>query len=581
LSQKGISLKVIKIIALNSFFMLAACAGLEMKPEKEAAVDVKKAKESIELEKQTAISPKVMFLLLTAEVAGQRGQYGIALDGYLRAAAIEKDIDVIKRSASIAVFLQDEKKLDEAVGYWLEIDENDLEARHLKAVAAIQGGRNVVAIEQINFILDKAPQDFDVRMQIIVKNLRKQESFRVAYDVFTTLSAQHPANESFYFILAYLDYQAKQYLPAQQKLKQALEIKSHWVKALLLQGQVYIGQNKLELATESLQQAVAEEENAKISEQIAQLLINQNRFNEALDVLDELSDKNPGNNAIKMQQALVMLQLDSGSDGAEKILLELVEVAKYRDQCLYYLGRIAVSKKQHQSALNWFDAVAEGKYKYEANVSVVLVLMKENRLNEALLRVEQVKQAYPQKADKLVLIESEVLSRKKQYQQAFDVLSSALLKSPENSDILYARALMAEKTGDIKTLEDDLKYILEKRPNDATALNALGYTLVDKTQRYEEARGYIEKALAIKPNEAVFIDSYGWLFFKMGRFEEAKKQLEKAYALQPQAEIAGHLVEVLSALNQHKGAKELLMKALKLNADDDYLLALKQQLLNE
>jgi len=568
-------------MALSSFFILAACAELGLKPQKEAPIEVKKVKESVELEKQTAISPKVMFLLLTAEVAGQRGQYGIALDGYLRAAAIEKDIDVIKRSASIAVFLQDEKKLDEAVGYWLEIDENNLEARHLKAVASIQGGKNAVAIEQINFILDKAPQDFDVRMQMIIKNLRKQESLRVAYDVFAALNKQHPANETLYFILAYLDYQAKQYLPAQQKLKQALEIRSNWVKALLLQGQVYIGQNKLELATESLQQAVAEEENDKISEQIAQLLINQNRFKEALDVLEDLSDKNPENNAIKIQLALVLLQLDRRSSEAEKILLELVEVAEYKDQCFYYLGRIAASKKENKNALNWFDGVGEGKYRYEAKISMVLLLMKENSLDDALLRVEQVKQAYPAKINELALIESEVLSRKKQYQQAFDVLSSALLKSPENSDILYARALIAEKLGDIKTVEDDLKYILEKRPNDATALNALGYTLADKTDRYEEAKGYIEKALAIKPNEAVFIDSYGWMFFKIGRIEEAKKHLEKAYALQPQAEIAGHLVEVLSALSLHKEAKELLIKALELNGDDEYLLSLKQRLLNE
>jgi len=231
--------------------------------------------------------------------------------------------------------------------------------------------------------------------------------------------------------------------------------------------------------------------------------------------------------------------------------------------------------------LNWFDGVGEGKYRYEAKISMVLLLMKENSLDDALLRVEQVKQAYPAKINELALIESEVLSRKKQYQQAFDVLSSALLKSPENSDILYARALIAEKLGDIKTVEDDLKYILEKRPNDATALNALGYTLADKTDRYEEAKGYIEKALAIKPNEAVFIDSYGWMFFKIGRIEEAKKHLEKAYALQPQAEIAGHLVEVLSALSLHKEAKELLIKALELNGDDEYLLSLKQRLLNE
>jgi len=581
LSRKEISLKVLKIILVSWCFMLAACAELELKEPVEPLVKLEQVEEKPPVESKTAISPKIMFLLLTAELAGQRGEYKLALDGYLRASAEIKDIDIIKRAASIAVFLQDEKKLDEAVEYWLAIEPSNLEARHLKAIAAIQSANNAIAIEQINFILAQESKDFDVRMQAIIKNLRKPGSIKVAYEVFTELNQQHPNEASFSFVLAYINYQSKKYVPAQNNLKQALEIKGGWVKALLLQGQVYISQNKLALATESLQKAVAEKENSKISEQIARLLINQKRFEEALDILNALHAKELNNNAIKIQLALVLLQMDKGSDEAEQLLLALVGEFKYRDQAAYYLGRIAASKRKNKSAVKWFDAVGEGKYKYEASVSSILLLMKDSELAKGLLKVREVKLAYPKKVSELSLIESEILSRDKEYQQAFDVLSSVLVSDSDNTDILYARALMAEKLGDIAVLEDDLKYILEKRPNDATALNALGYTLVDKTTRYDEAKLYIERALAIKPNEAVFIDSYGWLFFKMGDFSEARKYLSKAYQMEPQAEIAGHLVEVFMALNLDNEAKDLLEKALKNNANDSYLLKLKKQLLND
>jgi len=567
---------------INCCFVLAACADFGVKKQSETPIKFEKVeKETQAVENKTAISPKVMFLLLAAELAGQRGQYELALDGYLRAAAIANDLEVVKRASSIAVFLQDEKKLEQAVAYWLAIDADDLEARHLKAIAAIQGGRNDVAIEQINFILAAAPADFDLRLQVIIKSLRKPKAVKVAYDVFNELIKQHPNNEAFYFVVAYLDYQGKRFTRAERALEKALLIKEGWVKALLLQGQVYISQNKLALATESLQQAVAKEDNAKISEQIAQLLVNQKRFQEALSVLRQLQEKEPKNNAIKIQTALVLLQIDKVDKEAELLLLELAEERGYKNQSFYYLGRIAASKKQSQDAIDWFNSVGQGKYQYEAQVSVALLLMKEGDLAKALAQVRKIKLNTPNKESELALIESEVLSRDQKYQQAFDVLSNMLLKDAENADILYARALMAEKLGNIKVLEEDLKYILEKSPNDATALNALGYTLVDKTTRYQEAKLYIERALAIKPNEAVFIDSYGWLFFKMGEYATAKKHLEKAYAIVPQAEIAGHLVEVLVALGENDNAKEILKDALKKNKNDAYLGALKKQLLDE
>jgi tetratricopeptide (TPR) repeat protein len=582
LRRKGNSLKGLKLVVITCCFVLAACAEMEVKEKNTVLI----TKEKVETKKQpidskTAISPKVMFLLLTAELAEQRGQYELALDGYLQVAAIVNDLKVIKRASSIAIFLHDEKSLDKAVNYWLAIDANDLDARQLKAIVAIQTGKADVAIEQVNFILTKVPNDFDVRMQGVISVLRSPKTIKFAYDVFSELSKQYPNNESFYVVMAYLNYRSKDFTTAQVNLVKALAIKKGWIKALLLQGQVYIDQKKLALATKSLQQVVEKKENIQISKQIVQLLIHQNRFKEALNTLMYLQKKVPENNVIKIQTALVLLQIDEVSKEAELLLLKLAENLTYKNQSYYYLGRIAASKNQKKVAINWFNAVEESKYQYEAKISVVLLLTNGGDLTEALIQVRKIKLKHPGKHSELVLIEAELLSRDKKYQQAFDVLSGGLLKDEKNSDILYARALMAEKLGNIKSLEEDLKYILEKNSYDAAALNVLGYTLADKTSRYKEAKLYIERALAINPSEAAFIDSYGWLFYKMGNHEIAKKYLEKAYSLQQEAEIAGHLVEVLVALNRHNEAKEWLKKALEKNKHDQYLLVLKKQLINE
>ena len=153
------------------------------------------------------------------------------------------------------------------------------------------------------------------------------------------------------------------------------------------------------------------------------------------------------------------------------------------------------------------------------------------------------------------------------------------MEDAENTRILYARALLAEKLGKLQVLEDDLHYIIEKNPNDANALNALGYTLADKTQRYEEAKSYLDRAMALKPNEPIIMDSYGWLLFKLNRLDEARQYLQAAYDRQPQTEIAAHLVEVLWALQNKEQANAVLSKALAKDPEDKLLLDVKSRLL--
>jgi tetratricopeptide (TPR) repeat protein len=563
--------------------MLAACAAMQPENQPSAEQTIEPAAQ-VELKKipeiKTAIDPDVLFLLMTAEIAGQRGQYALALDGYLRAANKIKDVEVIKRAAKIAVYLQDMPKLERSLQLWMEVDPDNLEAHYLLAIEAIKSGNKSRAIESLDFILARDDSDFESNTLAMLKGLQKPAELALAYQVFEALSIKYPGNEKLYFVQALMDVQGKRNRQAQLKIAKALVLEPNWVKALLLQAQLYIVQGKLAEATELLQRADTEKPRMQIREQIAQLLMQQGRFDEAQDVLQDLIVQAPENNELKFKLALVYLQVDKEAE-ARDILEALVDDPAYRDRAAFYLGRIEAKARHAKEALEWFDGIGTDPYKYEAGISSILILMDEQRFKKGLLRVQRMQTEYPQKKSDLVLIESEIYSQMQAYAKAFDVLTTALLEDADNHKILYARALIAEKLDKLDVLEDDLKYILEKNPNNVSALNALGYTLADKTNRYAEAKVYLDKAIALKPNDAIIMDSYGWLLFKLNKVSEAYQYLQRAYELEPQAEIAAHLVDVLWVMGEESEARAILSDALQKNPSDSLLIEVKERLLGK
>jgi Flp pilus assembly protein TadD len=145
--------------------------------------------------------------------------------------------------------------------------------------------------------------------------------------------------------------------------------------------------------------------------------------------------------------------------------------------------------------------------------------------------------------------------------------------------LLYARALTAEKMDSSVIFEEDIQKILAQDPEDVAALNALGYFLTEHTDRYDEAEKYLQRALKLQPDEAMIVDSYGWLQFKKGNLADALKYLEGAYKKMPENEIAVHLADTLWALGKKKEVEELIKEALKKTPQDEFLLEFQQRVL--
>jgi len=169
------------------------------------------------------------------------------------------------------------------------------------------------------------------------------------------------------------------------------------------------------------------------------------------------------------------------------------------------------------------------------------------------------------------MAEAGVLRDVKHWKEAFEVLGSANQRFPGDADLLYEQAMMAEKLDRMDEMERLLRKVIEIKPDNAHAHNALGYSLADRRIRLPEARSLIQKALELSPGDPFITDSLGWVEYRMGNRDEALRLLRQAYKARPDPEIAAHLGEVLWAYGQQDEAKRVWTEAKGRDAGNDVL----------
>lgn len=572
---------ILKVIFAAFFLLIGGCTGTSPKKTEVVSEEVVKEKEitvSDADEIETAIDEDVLYLLLTAEIAGQRGQYDVAMEGYLRAANRVDDARIAERAAKIALYLKDRQKAEEAVSLWLQQDPENITARKVAVLSAFRENDDDAAIEHLNYLLEADPAGFEDTLLELAKVLESEGKGSFFYDVLDEMAGQHTDEASIPFTQALLAMQMGQNDVALDKAKAALDIQPDWGKALLLQAQLAAQSGDLERAREIIEVAVSKDpENDRLKTLLASVLLKSGEPEKAVEVYQEILKRNPEDHEAQYALALVYLQLKQ-EDKAKGLFLELVDVPSWQSQASLYLGRIEAVKGNADNALIWFDKITTGPLVMDANLASVSVLIEEKRYDEALERINSLKDRYPGQQIRFLLLEAEVYNEQKQYSKSFDLLTEALAEMPGQSELLYTRALVAERMDRLDILESDLKLILEKNPDDANALNALGYTLADRTDRLAEAEQYLQKAIELQPEESVIVDSYGWLLFRQGNPEQALEYLQRAYSEAKEGEIASHLVEVLWVLGRKDEAHEIFVQAMSEVSDKEPLIKLQQRI---
>jgi len=511
----------------------------------------------------TDLSPQILFRLLTAEIAGQRGRIDLAVQHYLAAATESGDPVVAERATRIAVYARDDAAALESARLWAELQPDNIEAHQVAAAMYVRVGDTRRAHQHLEQVLAVSDRSEANTFMLITSLLSKERDKQVALEVMDELVAgrqDKPEALYAYAQLAMLVGELDKALAAADKVR---ELRPEWADVHILHSSILYRQGNKSEAMAILQQAVEQfPNNGALRDYYARRLVDEKRFDAAREQFEILLRKAPANHEAEYALGLLALQLED-LDTSAKHFKRLVKTGQRVNEASYYLGQIAEQREQYDKALQWYQVVSGGQYHLEAKIRMALLEARKGDIERARERLQEIEADSAEAEQRLYLAEGEILREAKRYQDAFDLYNTALSKLPDNISLLYARALTAEKVDRIDVTFADLEKIIQQEPNNVQALNAYGYTLLDRTERVQEGFSYVRRAYQQNAEDPAILDSMGWAYYRLGNYTEALKYLRKAFDKLKDAEIAAHLGEVLWVSGDQAGARNIWDEALR------------------
>lgn len=517
------------------------------------------------------LTEDILFKVLVAEIAGQRGKIDIAVENYLELARTTRDPVVVERATRVAIYARNNEAAYEAAQLWLELDPESPDAHQVLTVMTLRRGDIDQALYHLEVILKASHGQLDQKLWMIANFLGREEDQAAVMQLMERLMENHMDDADAIYAFANVSARMGDIERAKDLLKRVLEIKPENDAAALTYIALLQKTGDINTALKWLETALKDrDDDFNLRMAYARLLTEAKRFDDARDQFEILSDKAPSNVDVLYALGLLYLQINK-LDEAEQYFLQLSKLKKRVFDANYYLGRIAEEKDELDKASDLYQGVHGGENYFDARIRLSLILAKQGEIEKALGNIRAIQKT--KGVNRLILIqaEGEILTEEKRYQEAMDVFNNAI-EEESHPDLLYSRAMLAEKMDRLDILEADLRAIIDQDANNATALNALGYTLADRTDRYEEAYGYIKRAYDISPGDFYILDSLGWVLYRMGRLDEAVDYLQQALELRSDPEIAAHLGEVFWVMGNKQAAKEVWETALKGTPTDDRLL---------
>lgn len=563
------------IVIVLPALLLSACAQNIQSPKAGISHAAQAARDEARLP-DVELTGDLLYDIMLGEIAGRRGYFEVSVLALTRAAQKSRDPRLAERATKAAMYAKKYGIGLKAAKLWVEISPNDIDARQL--LAAFYMFRNESVKAQLNF--EKVIAIANERGEIahtyleISGLMARQKNRDSALEVMQTLSDLHPRISEGQYAVAHLALRSGKIDIAEKAINRTLKLRSRWDEAALLKGRILItakGGKRIEKFYQRYLNRYSRAYRVRLS--FARYLVDLKRWEKARDEFQKVVRIRPRDK--ETIYALGLLSLQTGHlEAADKQFRRVVELNPHHDQARLYLGQVAEKRKRFNEATVWYGGITTSPNRFEAQIRLGIVMARQGKLLAARAHLAATK---PDGEDQIVqraLAEEQILRNAKQYDEALQVLTLALKEIPRNKDLLYSRALIAEKLDNMELHEKDLRKILKEDPKNAHALNALGYSLADRTTRYKEALTLIRKAMKVKPNDAFILDSLGWVYYRMGKLDEAVRYLKQALGVRNDPEISAHLGEVLWVNGDRRGAETVWRRALKTTPDSEPLLGI-------
>lgn len=539
---------------------------------------------------QVKVTGALLFQLMSAEVALQRGEAGTAYATYLSVARQTRDPRLARRATEIALGGRATNEALTAAQLWRELAPDSEEALQATAVLLVSGGRHDDAAALFEQQLKKSPAPAEelARTQRLLARApdrkaaldlltRLADPYRndpkTGADVMLTLSAgAHAAGQS-ELALAH----ARTALAQRPDFERAALVIAQFVArpdgkddpkgraeaAALLDGFLARNPSSLDVRLTYARLLVADGKYDAARKQFAQALAQNDTQLDALYALGVLSIDRPA------------LRADARRyfERYIKLLAQAPAEEPARDPTPAYLNlaRLAEEERRFDEALTWLDRIEGGEQYLTARQRKALVLGKMKRVNEGRKLLAETPVESDAERQQLLLTEGQLLRDAGRHKEALGLLEGALAKSPDDTALLYDAALAAEKLNRTQLMETYLRRAIKLKPDEPHGYNALGYSLADRNLRLQEAYELIAQALKLAPEDAYIKDSMGWVYFRMGKLDEARSYLERAWNSRPHAEVGAHLGEVLWMLGERDAARAIWRESRDIEPDNDTL----------
>lgn len=514
---------------------------------------------------------RTVFQVLLGELALRQGAVDLSIEAWADLAERTRDPKVLARAVEIAGFAGDNERALRLVRLWLSVEPDSAAARQSQVALLVQSRQLDQLGPHLGALLAADQENLPNNLLQLNRMLARMTDKVAVLQMLDEMLKPYLEIPEAHFALAQAALAAGDEARALSEAEAALKLRPSWEIAAIAQAKL-LARLDATRGIDTLAKFVDLNPDARDARlALGQMLVVEKRLGEARKHYERLLKDYPDEPSVLYPAAILALQAGDQETGRRQLEHLLETPFPDKSSIHYFLGQIAQEAGQTDKALAHFRQVTAGERYIAARARVAVILLNQNKGEEALALLRDTRGATPAERTQLALAEAQLQREAGNEAGAYSAIEKALVGSPDDPELLYDAALTAERLGRHEPMETHLQRLLQRHPDHPHALNALGYSFADRNIRLDEAATLLTRAVALAPDDAFIMDSLGWLQYRQGKLAEALQTLENAYRIKADPEIAAHLGEVLWHLDRRDDARRIWQEASQRNPENKAL----------
>jgi tetratricopeptide (TPR) repeat protein len=499
--------------------------------------------------------------IAAAEDALKNNDFWRASSEYRKAAELSDDSDIAKQATRIAYTYGFNEDALASAKRWVALDDSDDEALLYLALLELRDGDIKSSRNEFKKLLQRGDEPADERLISLIPFL-SDENAADADALMRQLSKPYKKSPYAHYAAAVLALYANDSDEALKRAKRATELKPDWLKPQLLYARALLMSGDEEGAIDYTARLVGDnpDPDPEARLELAIMYLSAGRDDDALSQINQVLLEQPARTDALRLMAIINFRLEH-LDAARQDFEDLLSTGQYTMDAFYYLARIADHLGERKRAIALYSKVTQGDNAVFSQRRVSAILASEDEFELAQKHLENFGRLHPIYAVDMIQAQAQLLASQELFEEAITYFDRVIKYRPDSESAFLGKAELLLAMDRVDDAVVAYREAVQRWPDSAISLNALGYTLTDRTDEHKEAARLIRKAMKLDPDSAAIIDSHGWVLYRLGEYEDALVELERAYEQLEDPEVAAHIIEVLWKLERQDEAMQRLVDA--------------------